>query len=85
MKFKKIIWETLKWRYMKKHLDYNDEEMKLFRNNPQNNEFLSFAPDLMSKAIVAEVIESHGCNSKHKIGDQFHFDGIGNLLVEHCP
>lgn len=30
-------------------------------------------------------MESHGCNSQHKVGDKFYFDGFGNLLTEHCP
>jgi len=85
MQIQKIIWKALKWRHMKKHLEYNDEEMAVFRNNPQNKEVLAMAPYIMSKTIIAEVIESHGCNSKHKVGDQFYFDGFGNLLVEHSP
>ena len=39
----------------------------------------------MNKNVIATVVESHGCISQHKFGDQFNFDGFGNLLTEHCP
>ena len=70
---------------MKKRLGYTDEEMKNFRENPINEDILSKAPQLMDKTIVAEVVESHGCNSQHKVGDRFYFDGAGNLLTKLCP
>jgi uncharacterized repeat protein (TIGR04076 family) len=35
--------------------------------------------------MIAEVVESHGCNSQHKIGDKIHFDSAGNLLTALCP
>ena len=40
---------------------------------------------LLNKTIVGEVIDSHGCNSQHGVGDKFYFDGAGNLLTELCP
>jgi uncharacterized repeat protein (TIGR04076 family) len=39
----------------------------------------------MNKTIVLKVVESHGCNSQHKVGDTFYFDGAGNLLTKLCP
>jgi uncharacterized repeat protein (TIGR04076 family) len=73
------------WRFMQRHLGYNDEEMALFRANPRNADVLAKAPELMRKTIIAEVVESHGCNSQHKVGDRFVFDGAGNLLTSKCP
>jgi uncharacterized repeat protein (TIGR04076 family) len=73
------------WKIMKRHLGYNDDEMKLFRDNPRNEDVLSKVPALMNKTIVVEVVESHGCNSQHKQGDKFYFDGAGNLLTKLCP
>jgi uncharacterized repeat protein (TIGR04076 family) len=66
-------------------LGYTDEEMKLFRKNPRNEEVLLKAPALNDKTIIVEVVESHGCNSQHKVGDKFYFDGAGNLLTTRCP
>lgn len=73
------------WKVIKKHLGYSDEEMKKFREDPRNEDVLSKAPVLMNKTIIAEVVESHGCNSQHKVGDRFYFDGAGNLLTKLCP
>lgn len=73
------------WQFMQKHLGYNDEEMKKFRENRRNVQVLAKAPELMNKTIVVEVVESRNCNSQHKVGDRFIFDGAGNLLTKKCP
>jgi uncharacterized repeat protein (TIGR04076 family) len=73
------------WKTVQQHLDYNDEEMRKFRENPRNEDVLVKAPALMNKTIVAKVVESHGCNSQHKVGDKFYFDGAGNLLTKLSP
>jgi len=73
------------WKYMQKHLGYTDDEMKLFKRNPRNEDVISKAPALMNKTIVVKVVDSHGCNSQHKVGDKFYFDGPGNLLTKLCP
>ncbi len=39
----------------------------------------------MNKTFIVEVVESHGCNSQHKVGDKFYFDGSGNILTKLCP
>lgn len=70
---------------MQKHLGYNDNEMDSFRKNPINETVLAKAPELMGKTIVFEVVESHGCNSHHKKGDRFYFDGAGNLITAMNP
>ena len=70
---------------LKHHFGYTDEEFKLFRSNPRNLEILQKAAELMGKTIVAGVVESHGCNSQHKVGDKFYFDGAGNLLTKLNP
>jgi len=73
------------WKYLQTRLGYTDDEMKKFRQNPKNEDIISKAPALMNKTIVVEVIDSYGCNSQHKVGDKFYFDGAGNLLTELCP
>jgi len=73
------------WKFMQQHLGFTDEELELFRNNPRNADILAKAPDLMQKTIVAEVVDSHGCNSRHHVGDKFHFDGAGNLITKLSP
>jgi uncharacterized repeat protein (TIGR04076 family) len=79
----KVNQET--WNFYQKHLGYTDAEMKKFRANPRNEDVISKAPALMNKTMIVEVVESHGCNSQHKVGDKFYFDGSGNLLTKLCP
>ncbi len=73
------------WKTFQEHLGYNDEEMKKFRENPRNEDVLTKSAGLMNKTIVIKVVESNGCNSQHKVGDRFYFDGAGNLLTKLCP
>jgi len=73
------------WKFYQKHLGYNDDEIKIFQQNPRNEDVISKAAALMNKTIVIEVVEAHGCNSRHKAGDKFYFDGSGNLLTKLCP
>ncbi len=71
--------------FVKKHLGYTDEEMKVWLDNPRNQEAILKAPALLQKTIVIEVIEAHGCSSLHKIGQKIYFDGPGNLLSKLNP
>lgn len=85
MGIRDVVWNTIRWKFMKKRLGYTDEEMKKFRENPRNEDVLSKASELVKKKIIAEVIDSHGYNSQHSVGDKFYFDAAGNLLTELCP
>ncbi|MBI5031286.1 MAG: TIGR04076 family protein [Chloroflexi bacterium] len=73
------------WKIFQRHLRYSDEELKTFRENPRNEDVLSKAPALMNKTIILEVVDAHGCNSQHKVGDKFYFDGAGNLITKLSP
>lgn len=70
---------------IKKNLGYTEEEMKIFLENKKNIEILEKIPNLLNKTIVIEVIESHGCNSQHLVGEKFYFDSFGNLLTKLSP
>jgi uncharacterized repeat protein (TIGR04076 family) len=72
-------------RIVQKHLGYTDEETRKFWENPRNEDVLARSSALRNKIIILEVVESHGCNSRHEVGDRFYFDGVGNLLTELCP
>ena len=85
MGIRDTAWHLIKWKFMKKRLGYSNEQQKTFRENPINNDILSKAPMLLNKTIIGEVIDSHGCNSQHGVGDKFYFDAAGNLLTELCP
>jgi uncharacterized repeat protein (TIGR04076 family) len=73
------------WKLMQTHLGYDNGEMEEFRRNPRNVDVLAKGSELMNKTIVAEVVESKNCNSQHKVGDKFVFDGAGNLLTRKSP
>lgn len=80
-----MSFEDRKWKMIQRHLGYSDQEMVVFKDDPRNEEVLNKAGDITNKTIILEVVESHGCNSKHKVGDRFYFDAFGNLLTELCP
>jgi uncharacterized repeat protein (TIGR04076 family) len=73
------------WRVAKRHLRYSDEELEKFREDPRNEAVLKAAQKLQKSVIVLEVVQAHGCNSGHRVGDRFYFDGAGNLLTELSP
>ena len=85
MSIQNVAWNAIKWKFIKKQLGFTNEEMKKFRENPRNEDILNKAPELVKKTIVVEVIDSHGCNSQHKVGDKLYFDALGNLLTKKCP
>lgn len=73
------------WNALQKQLGYNDDEMKLFRNNPRNESIILKLPVLLNMKFIFEVMESHGCGCNHKKGDKIYFDGAGQLISELSP
>ena len=73
------------WKVMQKRLGYDDSELELFRNNPRNEQVLSKLEQLQRTRFVVEVVDAHGCNSRHKKGDTFQIDGHGNLVTAAGP
>lgn len=73
------------WNAIQKHFAYINEEMEVFMENPRNIDVLAKAPLFANKTMVSEVVDAHGCNSQHKMGDKFYFDGAGNLLTKRSP
>ncbi len=72
-------------KYIQQHFAYTDEEMKVFLENPRNLDVLTKASLFANKTLVFEVVDSHGCNSRHNKGDKLRFDGAGNLLTKQSP
>ena len=73
------------WKVIQKKLGYNDDELEIFKNNPRNELVLSKSSELLSIRFEVEIIESNGCNSKHKKGDKIYLDGYGNLIKDQNP
>ena len=72
-------------KILQKRLNYSDEQFQQFRENPRNEEVLSKSTEINNTILVLTVVESHGCNSQHKIGDKIYLDGAGNILTKFCP
>ena len=71
-----------RWKLIKRHLKYNDEELELFKNNLANSDIVDKLKILANIEIKIEVISSRGCNSGYEVGETFYFDGPGNLIAE---
>ena len=73
------------WRRFQKNMGYTDEEMKAFQSDPQKVKMVTETPEFVKCRVVAEVIESHGCHARHKVGDRFVMTAGGQLIAEECP
>lgn len=73
------------WRRFQQHMGYTDEEMKIFRSDPEKVIMVTQRPEFVKCRIIAEVIESHGCHAQHKVGDRFVMTAGGQLITEESP
>lgn len=73
------------WRRFQKHMGYTDEEMAVFRSDPEKVKLVTQRPEFVKCRVIAEVIESHGCHAKHQVGDRFVMTAGGQLITEECP
>jgi uncharacterized repeat protein (TIGR04076 family) len=73
------------WRRFQKHMGYTDQEMKIFRSDPEKVKMVTQTPDFVKSRVVAEVIESHGCHAGHRVGDRFVMTASGQLISDECP
>ncbi len=73
------------WRRFQKHMGYTDEEMEVFRSDPEKVKMVTQTPEFVKGRVVAEVIESHGCHAQHQVGDRFVMTAGGQLIAEECP
>lgn len=73
------------WKRFQKHMGYTDEEMKVFRSDPEKVKMVTQTPEFVKSRVVVEVIESHGCHAQHRVGDTFVMTAGGQLITEECP
>jgi uncharacterized repeat protein (TIGR04076 family) len=73
------------WKRFQEHMNYSDEDMEIFRSDPEKVKMVTTAPEFVKCRIIAEVIEAHGCHAQHKVGDKFVMDGNGQLISRECP
>jgi uncharacterized repeat protein (TIGR04076 family) len=73
------------WKFMQQRLGYSDEELEQFKGSPRNHKILRKAGDMGNKTVVFEVVESHGCNIQHHVGEKFFFSAEGYMLAHKGP
>jgi uncharacterized repeat protein (TIGR04076 family) len=73
------------WKRFQQHMGYSDEEMKIFRSDPMRVRMVTETPEFVKCRVIAEVIESHGCHARHKVGDRFVMTAGGQLITEESP
>ena len=73
------------WRRFQKHMGYTDQEMEIFRSDPEKVKMVTQTPEFVKCKVIAEVIESHGCHAGHKVGDRFVITAGGQLIAEESP
>ena len=66
-------------------LGLEDQEFSLVRENPKFQRLFENAAKGVRYRLVAEVVESKGCHSEHRVGQKLVFDSAGNLLTRECP
>jgi len=73
------------WKRFQTHMNYTDEEMELFKSDPLKVKMVTETPEFVTHRVIAEVIESHGCHARHRVGDRFVLTAGGLLIAEECP
>ena len=72
-------------KVIRRRLKLEDQEWSLVENNPKFQQLFQNAIEASKYRLIAEVIESKGCNSGHVVGQKLVFDSAGNLLTKENP
>ena len=70
---------------VKKRLALEGEELTVVLENPKYQRLLENAAKGARYRLVAEVVNSKGCHSRHVVGQRIVFDSAGNLLTRESP
>ena len=70
---------------IRKRLNLKDDDWSAIEQNPKFQKLFQNALEASKYRLVAEVIESEGCHSKHHVGQRLVFDNSGNLLTKENP
>jgi uncharacterized repeat protein (TIGR04076 family) len=74
-----------RWKNFQEHLGFTDEELEVFRSNPNHVKAMEEAPAFATHKIIIDILESHNCTAGYKAGDRFVVDGLGFLINEESP
>ena len=72
-------------KLIRRRLKLDDQDWLLIENNPKFQQLFQNAIEASKYRLVAEVVESKGCNSGHVVGQKLLFDSAGNLLTKENP
>ncbi len=72
-------------RIIQKRLGLEDPEFRAIETNPRFQRLFDNAAAASGYRLVAEVVESRGCHSGHRVGQKLVFDSTGNLLTRESP
>jgi uncharacterized repeat protein (TIGR04076 family) len=70
---------------IRKRLGLNAEEFRKIEETPKFQRLFENALKGARYRLVAEVVQSKGCHSGHRVGQQIIFDSTGNLLTRESP
>lgn len=70
---------------IRNRLNLEDREWADIESNPRFQDLFQNAVKASRYRLVAEVIQSKGCHSKHRTGQKLIFDSSGNLLTRENP
>ena len=73
------------WKLFQAHMEYTDQEMEVFQSDPLRVKMVTETPEFLTCRVIAEVIDSHGCHAKHRVGDRFVMTPGGQLIEDECP
>lgn len=74
-----------RWKRFQQAQGYTDEEIAIYRSDPQKVKAMERAPKFATYNIIAECVVSHNCNAGHKVGDKIVMDGNAVMLRDQCP
>ena len=75
-----------RWKRFQEAQGYTDEELAIFRSNPEYVKAMEHAPKFTTHQIVVDVVEAHNCNAGHKAGDRIVvMTGNAYLKTEEMP
>ncbi len=72
-------------KIIQKRLALPDHEFKRISDNEKYQRLFANALKASRYRLVATVVESKGCHSRHVVGQRLIFDSSGNLLTEYAP
>ena len=71
--------------HIQTYLDYSDDELIEFTQNPRNLKMLEQAEKLSRLTFVFKVTESHGCICQHRKGQEITIRGDGSIQSNDSP